>query len=217
MIDSRGNNVLTEIVGVDTWKIETNDLSYLFAGFYKLESVDISNWNLKNVTNMSNMFECCRSLTEPPIKNIPDSVSNISNMFKDCTNITDISGMTFGSGITTADNWCPPNLITANNIKINCVGLIGTHSTTNKLFRDCKTLKYANNVVLGSNITNIMHLFNGCSALESVSLSGGGELTDISCLFFWCEKLSSVDISGLNLSNVKYAGMAFQVCSSLKV
>ena len=91
MIDSRGNNVLTEIVGVDTWKIETDDLSYLFAGYYKLESLDISNWNLENVTNMSNMFDCCRSLTESPIKNFPSSVSNISDIFKGCISLENLN------------------------------------------------------------------------------------------------------------------------------
>ena len=82
------NRVLTEIVGIDTWKIETNNLSYLFKGYAKFESLDISNWNLENVTNMGNMFEWCESLTESPIKNLPNSVSNISNMFKGCTSLT---------------------------------------------------------------------------------------------------------------------------------
>ena len=136
-VENYGNNILTEIVGVDTWKIETNDISHLFNGFYKLKSLNISNWNLENVTNMSNMFDCCRSLTEPPIKNLPNSVSNISNMFKGCIslthdieippNVTNCSGMFQGCTSMThiRSNWDNSYIgaITSTDCYSGCTGI----------------------------------------------------------------------------------------------
>lgn len=48
---------------IDTSKI--TDMSYLFTGFQPID-IDISNWNISNVTNMDNMFDGCQYLTKYP-------------------------------------------------------------------------------------------------------------------------------------------------------
>ena len=53
----------TDLNCIDTSKI--TDMSKLFYN-QNLKNVDISNWNVSNVTNMSNMFKDCTSLKNKP-------------------------------------------------------------------------------------------------------------------------------------------------------
>lgn len=81
------------------------NLSNAFYGFAELEDINISNWDVSNVTNMSNMFSGCtyfnHSLNDWDVSNVID----MSNMFLDCSffnkplnkwnvsNVKDTSGM----------------------------------------------------------------------------------------------------------------------------
>jgi surface protein len=110
--DFRDNGTITEVeVMVDE---SHDDLSYMFDGCYKLESIntedwdtsnvtnmegmfryclplaelDVSNWDVSKVTDMDNMFEGCRSLTTLDLSSwVTSSATNMSNMFSGCSNL----------------------------------------------------------------------------------------------------------------------------------
>lgn len=58
---------LEKIDGLD--KLHTHqvsDMSYMFAGCEKLKDLDLSTWDVSNVTDMTDMFQDCISLEELP-------------------------------------------------------------------------------------------------------------------------------------------------------
>ena len=137
---------------------------YMFNGCSNL--VDINGGvTISSETTIAYMCNGCSKFTKTPIYAIPDTCTNISYLFAN-SGITDISGTTFGSGITNANSWCPPNLITANNVTIK----------NNKVkFNGCDTLISCNNLRITSEVTDLNYLFNNCTKLVNINF------TDDSC------------------------------------
>lgn len=66
-------------------------MSYMFTGCSALLSLDVTNFNTANVTNMSYMFSGCSSLTSLYLTNFnTEKVTNMGNMFFDCSSLTTI-------------------------------------------------------------------------------------------------------------------------------
>lgn len=69
------------------------NMSYMFYACDDLTSIDLSNFDTSNVTNMLGMFEFC-SLTALDLSNCDTSnVTNMGLMFVDCYNLTTIKGV----------------------------------------------------------------------------------------------------------------------------
>ena len=78
-----------------------NSYDYMFNNCAELVDVDLSGCTLsQTVTTMAYMCNGCSKFTKTPVLTNPDSCTNISYIFAN-SGITDISGMTFGSGIST--------------------------------------------------------------------------------------------------------------------
>ena len=202
------NFIVTNIKGCNSYGGESKylDLDYMFFNCSSLQSVDITSWDFVCTTttaafyccyalksfkfnplsfseceSFQSMFNLCQSLTEPPIKNIPDSVTNISYMYIGCHGLTDISGMTFGRGITETQEWCPSNVVNANNITIN---------NNVVKFTDLTNLKYCNNLTIGDNVTDISDLFSGCGLLSDFVIPA--HITNCSNLFKNCTSMTHI-------------------------
>jgi surface protein len=134
----------------------------------KLTSLDLSSWNTGNVTDMSEMFNNCQSLTT--IGDVSNwdtsSVTDMSNIFNYCkllisldasnwdiSNVTDINGMFYGcSGLTSINlsNWDTSNVTSMSNIFNDCTSLevldisnfkiTNTTSYNNYVFYNCNAL-----------------------------------------------------------------------------
>ena len=153
--------------------------------------VGLDNLNLSNVTNMGSMFEYCSNITQLPFTTIPDSVTNINNIFKN-TGITDISGLTIGSGVTSATDWikdCP--ITTANNITMKNDAI---------KFSGCSNLVSCTNFKITSNVTQLSQVFKDCPKLTSFSFSSESDFSNVTRLDFTFDGASS--LVSLNLSNV---------------
>ena len=68
-----------------------------------------------------------------------------------------------------------------------------------------------------SNVKSMSDMFDGCSSLTSVDVSGfnTSNVKDMGGMFFGCSSLSNIDVSGFSSSNVKDMGGMFNGCSSL--
>ena len=68
------------------------------------------------------------------------------------------------------------------------------------------------------NLTNISHIFFGCSFLSSIDLSSlnTNNVKDMSYMFCGCSSLKSIDLSTLNTNNVEDMSYMFYKCASLK-
>lgn len=61
----------------------------MFYGCKALSTIDISNWNTSNVTNMSYMFYNCLGITSLDLSSFNTSnVTNMSAMFRNCPALT---------------------------------------------------------------------------------------------------------------------------------
>lgn len=196
---------LTSIVSLDYSKVHDMTDMYWSSGITSINDVQfgaskcdlafgqclnlssINNVSFPNATTMRQIFYKT-AITNASLT-IPDSCTDISEMFARCTNLTDISGMTFGSGITSATDWikdCP--ITTANNITIK-----------NNLikFTDCTTLTKCLNLDV-SNVTNMKDYFSNCSNLTNISLYPPSSTCDMSSLCYKCSSLVSIECLGSN-------------------
>lgn len=78
---------LLEIIGLE--KIDTSNVtntSFMFNGCQKIKTLDCRNFNMKNVTDMNTMFQCCYELEE--IKGLSafntENVTEMSYLFNKC-------------------------------------------------------------------------------------------------------------------------------------
>ena len=69
-----------------------------------------------------------------------------------------------------------------------------------------------------SEVTNMAHMFNSCSKLTSIDLSGfnTSKVTEMRVMFCNCTGLTSLDLSSFNTSNVTNMFNMFGGCSSLR-
>ena len=69
-----------------------------------------------------------------------------------------------------------------------------------------------------SEVTNMAHMFNSCSKLTSIDLSGfnTSKVTDMRVMFCNCTGLTSLDLSSFNTSNVTNMFNMFGGCSGLR-
>ena len=64
-----------------------------------------------------------------------------------------------------------------------------------------------------SNVTDMNHMFNGCTNLTTIPLLNTSNVTDMSSLFYGCTNLTTIPL--LNTSKVIYMSIMFYGCSSL--
>ena len=69
-----------------------------------------------------------------------------------------------------------------------------------------------------SEVTNMAHMFNSCSKLTSIDMSGfnTSKVTEMRIMFYNCSGLTSLDLSSFNTSNVTSMFNMFGNCSSLR-
>lgn len=204
----------TNLVSANNLTINSSLLVDMFNGCTALNSV--SGLIINNATSLKGMFKGCTLIPSVSFV-IPDTVTDISELFYGCTSLIDISGMTFGSGITAITNWnyaCP--ITKANNIAIR--------NNTVKL-SNCSMLKTVNNLTFTENVTNLNDFFYLDTSLTEVSFSENcntSSLVSIKGIFNGCSSLSNIG----NLSKLAFTksatslitegiSNAFLNCSSL--
>ena len=204
LLTLKGNIVYDEIANFehkeDVKKIKVNEgivlpenCEQLFAGYFSCTSIDLSNADTSNVTNMSSMFSGCSSLTSLDLSSFDTSkVTDMTYMFYNCLNLTslDISGFD------------------TRNVTDMHFMFMGCTSLTSLELRNFDTSK----------VTNMNGMFSECKALTLLDLSGFDtkNVTNMGNMFMSCYKLTTVNLSGFDTSNVSYMGGMFFNCKALK-
>ena len=119
------------------------DMSYMFSDCYSLEKVDLSNFNTKNVKDMSYMFSACYSLEKVDLSNFnTKNVKDMTNMFSGCKSLKNIDLSNF-------------NTENVENMR--------------KMFSNCVSLE---NVDLSNfntkNVKDMGLMFSGCKSLNNI-------------------------------------------------
>ena len=193
----------TTLKQVNNVTLNNGDYSDMFNGCINLERISISLGN--NITGMARFFKGCGKVNSLAFTNIPDSCTTIDEIFSG-TAITDISGVVFGTGITSANSWYPPNLTTANNLTVKC---------SHPLFKGNTTLIFIDNFTISSNITDISSWFEGCTNL-SEDFYIPSHVVDCSNTFKGCSKLTHIHSNWNNAyTNVITATDCYAGCTGI--
>ena len=150
-------------IDISDWDVSSvTDMSYMFYGCNELTSVgDISKWDVSNVTNMLRMFYNCRSFNQYKYISSWD-VSNVTNM---------------------------------------CY-----------MFYDCKNFNQDIHDWDVSNVTNMRSMFNGCNIFnQDISNWDVSKVTDMDYMFYKCNTFNQ-DLSKWNVSKVRY-GYTYNIFS----
>ncbi len=174
------------------------NLSSMFNNCNSLCSIDTSDWDVSNVTDMNKMFSCCHALKSLTGLNNWDTsnVKDMSSMFFECCNLKCLSDIS---------NWNTKNVKDMNN-----------------LFKGCSNLKFIPDISKWetSQVTNMSFLFCGCKSLinlPDISNWNTSNVIDFSSMFSNCELLKNLpDISNWNTSRVKNMKFMFNQCNTLK-
>ena len=165
----------------------------LFFGYSNVESIAFNGaFDTSHVTNMSQMFWSCESLTELDVSGFDTSnVTYMVEMFSYCESLTTLDASGFDtSNVTDMDS----------------------------MFWGCEGLKALD--VSGwdtSNVTGMSYMFWGCESLTTLDLSAfdTSNVTDMSYMFRGCRGLKALDVSGFDTSNVECVKYMFYDCSAV--
>lgn len=205
-------SALTEISGIETLFANASPTTFsaMFFQCPALTSLDLSQWNVSQVTDIGYMFQKCSNLQTVDMswgaqtRNIQtanqvfykctalsevkgmsgwdlSSVTTLNYMFRDCTALQDVAGVS---------NWNLPNVTTVVGMFENCTSITSLDVSG----------------WMPEKLQNIGYFVHGASNLASIELGKWSvpNLTNISS-FTYRTKLSELDFSGwTNVNNLYY-------------
>ena len=211
--------LLQEIQGLD--KLDTSgvtNMSNMFDGCTSITSLDLSNFDTSNVSEMSGMFMGCSGLTSLDLGSLDTSnVSEMSGMFMGCSALESLDLSSFDT----------PKVANMGDIFHGCLNLTSVNISSfetltvtmmNGMFEGCISLT---SVDLGNfdttNVTDMNKMFDGCINLASLDLSNFNTLnvSNMGNMFNWCSSLTSLDLSSFDTRNATQINGMFEGCSGL--
>ena len=184
---------LTSVIfrNVDTSLV--TDMSNMFGYCDSLTILDLSKFVTINVTDMPYMFHLCESLTSLNISSFNTAnVTTMDSMFRDCHSLIELDLSNFNTAnVTTMDS----------------------------MFRNCKSLTSLNISSFNTtNVTSMSYMFASCESLTSLNISSFNttNVTDMHAMFKKCKTIRSLDLSNFNTSNVENMREMFSECEVLK-
>ena len=179
-----------------------NTLTRAFQGCSSLTSIDMSNWDFSQVTEIPSLFSGCTSLQALDFTGLDVSkIVNISSFLKGCTSITTFDGTVFNGNklynLSTVFDGCT-NLATLDVSGWDTSEVVAMQS----MFRSCgnlTTIDVSNWDV--SNVTNMSSLFSGCG-VNSLDMSNWqtNSLVTIATMFASMTNIDTIDISNFNVT-----------------
>lgn len=185
---------LTSIIGINNLKTNNvTDMSEMFYECSSLTSLDLSGFNTSNVTTMSMMFQHCYALRELNISSFNTSkVTSFFQMFIDCYSLTSLNVSNFNTENATVMRWMFGNCSSLTSLDMSSFNTV--------------------------NVTNMGEMFWGCSGLTSLDLSNfnTSNVNTIWSMFSGCTNLRTIYVSeSWDVSNVVEGENMFRDCANL--
>ena len=143
----------------------------MFSNF-SLTSLDLSNFDTRDVTDMTMIFSNCYNLTNITFsESFGSSLTTMQGMFSDCFELTSLDLSNFDTRNVTDMSYMFVHCVKLENI--NLTGF-DTSKVTNmeQMFCECNSLKNLDLVCFDtSNVTDMRGMFSGCHELTSLDLS----------------------------------------------
>ena len=192
------NKEILKIKLIETKKI--TNMKYLFGRYYQEEKwtsslisvPDISEWDTKNVIDISGIFAFCSSITKLPdiSKWNTDNVSDMSYLF----------------------NFCKSLIILPDISKWNTSRIVKMHN----MFNHCSSLSYLPDISKWdiTKVIDMSFMFSCCYSLSVIPNISNWNMENkiINHLFFKCYSLSFIPNNIVKIKNKKFA---FQDCFNI--
>ena len=218
-----------------SWWYLTWNMTYMFGWLNSLKEInldwvnsnltwlDLSNWDLSNITEMNSMFVGCTWLENLNLDNW--NLSNNPSMGSLISNTPSLKYISMSGWIIPENfqdkigrNWWYPNN-TIEKINVNNWDLSKT-KYIQWLFGDIKNLKTIEWLESWdtSNIENMNQLFFSCGGLTWLNLSNfdTSNVTNMGVMFYWCTSLINLDLSRFDTSKVQDMNVMFYNTPNLK-
>ena len=182
---------------IDFWKGTAKDFSLesTFEGCSSLTNINVSNWNMTNVSSLRNTFTGCSNLISLDVSNWDVSnVKDMSYLFSDCSNLTNLD----------ISNWNVRNVVDISSLFSYCSNLTNLN-LSNWNFTKLKKIEWT--FADCSNLTNLDISNWNVSQVSSLS----GTFSDLDCSIF-ANSLKKWDVKNVtNFSNT------FKSCPNLNL
>ena len=201
--------------------LDTSQVTNMSEMFYYCESLtdlDVSHFDTSRVTNMAWMFEFCVNLTNLDVSHFDTSqVTNMSAMFQNCHSLTSLDVSHFDTSQVTNMSGMFGGCWNLTSLDVSH---FNTSQVTNmyEMFAECQSLKSLDVSHFDtSQVTNMYSMFADCNNLTSLDVShfNTSQVTDMSYIFSSCESLKSLDVSHFDTSQVTNMALMFAYCEKL--
>ena len=157
----------------------------LFSNLKQIEGIE--NLNTENVTNMSDMFRFCSSLTSLDVTHFnTGNVTSMADMFSSCPRLAELDVTHFNTA----------NVKNMSDMFASCSGLISLDVTNFNT----------------ANVTNMRYMFKGCFKLKEIYVSDKfvtDDVIDSKDMFLGCHSLSGdIDQNSVKVNDKTYAKTA---------
>ena len=207
---------IEKIEYVDTSQV--TNMSNMFNRCSSLTNIDLSHFDTSQVTNMLMMFNRCSSLTNLDVSHFDTSqITSMSSMFSECSNLTNLNLSNFDTSQVTDMNRMFYHCKSLVNLDVNHFDTSQVIDMSN-MFWGCINLTSLNLRNFDtSNVTNMREMFYTCDSLTSLDLShfNTSQVTNMYYMFNGCDNLRSLDISSFETSQVTDMGSMFANCNNL--
>ena len=207
-------------INVSNWNVSNvTSTEKAFANNFLLKSLDLSNWDMSNCENSQMMFYSDTALTS--IGNTSNwNVSKITtthSMFEGCSKLQSLN----------TSKWVFSNLTNADSMFSNCQVLTKLDTSNwgmgkviyfRFLFNNCYALTSLNVSKWDtSNANNFNAMFNECVNLTNIDVSNWktSNVTQAVNTFLDCKKLTQVAVQNWDMSNVSQLSGMFAYCSGI--
>ena len=210
---------LKQIEGIENLNTENvTDMSDMFRFCSSLTSLDVTHFNTGNVTSMADMFSSCPRLAELDVTHFNTAnVKDMSDMFASCSGLISLDVTHFNTA----------NVKDMSNMFYGCSGLISLDVTNfntanvtsmRNMFASCSGLISLDVTHFNTaNVKDMSNMFYGCSGLISLDVTNfnTANVTSMSGMFYGCSGLISLDVTNFNTANVTSMSGMFYGCSGL--
>ena len=219
LVYSMEPNVEYEVLFVFKKEAAMDSVAFMFVRCSKLTSIDMKNFVVQNVTDMSSMFLKCCALQEVSFGHFDSSrVTDMSDMFLDCSSLSKVY---FGNFNTQSVKSMPNMFSKCSSLSELNLSNFDTSNVTNMscMFYECQSLKKLNLSSFNtSNVEDMSWMFGYCSSLKGLNLStfNTEKVENMSFMFYACSSLEKLNLSSFNTINVENMSCMFYECSALK-
>lgn len=206
-------------INVSNWDTRNiQDFSYMFSGCQSLTALDVSRWNTANARKMDFLFSECHNVEVLDVGNWQTgNVTTLLRTFNECKKVTtlDVGNWDVGKAINICAVFATCESLTSIDVEN-----WNTESAINMsyIFFECKNLRTVNvsKWKMGK-ATEIQRIFHGCTSLTEVDVSNWDTSSawNMECIFFNCLNLRQIDVSRWNTANATTMYAMFWGCNQL--